>query len=256
MSDPTPLLRPRRPRRRRQRRRRLLLTAVVAASTLAVGGIATVWISTTRLATDAAPAAVSSPLPSPATLSEAPPQSRDSNASNSASNSASAGRIQDPVAPAAPADLSGVTVERVQIPAIGVDAAVELIDRDGAGILQPPTEWADAGWYGAGVLPGAIGPAVLAGHLDTTERAAVFARLKELTAGDTIVVTLSDGTQATFAVDSALDTSKVAFPTDEVYGPTPDAQLRLITCNGPYDDAAQSYANNFVVFASLVAPGE
>ncbi|KQQ93818.1 hypothetical protein ASF62_06405 [Leifsonia sp. Leaf325] len=228
------------------------MTAVVAASTLAVGGIATVWISTTRMATDAAPAAVSSPLPPTAALSEAPPQSRES----SASKSASAGRLQDPVAPAVPADLSGVTVERVQIPAIDVDAAVELIDRDDTGILQPPTEWADAGWYSAGVLPGAIGPAVLAGHLDTTERAAVFARLKELTAGDAIIVTLSDGTLATFAVDSALDTSKVAFPTDDVYGPTPDAQLRLITCNGPYDDAAQSYANNFVVFASLVALGE
>lgn len=219
------------------------MTAVIAASSLAVGGIATVWVSTTRMATDGAPAAVSAPL-STATPPEAPPRNRDV--------SASAGSIQDPVAPAASADRSGVSVQRVQIPAIGVDAAVEPIGRDHTGILQPPTAWADAGWYSAGVLPGAIGPAVLAGHLDTTERAAVFARLKELTAGDTIIVSLSDGAQATFAVDSALDTSKVAFPTDEVYGPTPDAQLRLITCNGPYDDAAQSYANNFVVFASLV----
>ncbi|MEL4320344.1 sortase [Leifsonia sp. YIM 134122] len=244
MTDPTPLLRPRR-RRQHRRRRRLLVTAVIAASTLAVGGIATVWIATTRLAPDAAPAAVSSPLPATPELSTAA----------DASGSASAGRIQDPVAATSPADQSGVTVQRVQIPAIDVDAAVELIDRDDTGILQPPTEWADAGWYSAGVLPGSVGPAVIAGHLDTTERAAVFARLKELTAGDTIVVTLSDGRQATFAVDSALDTSKVAFPTDEVYGPTPDAQLRLITCNGPYDDAALSYANNFVVFASLVPPG-
>ncbi|KQO97655.1 hypothetical protein ASF30_14680 [Leifsonia sp. Leaf264] len=218
------------------------MAATITASVLAAGGMATAWTTAaTRQSTpDAAPTAVTTPLSTPSTPSPA----------------SAAGRIQDPVAATAPADLSGVTVERVEIPAIGVDAAVELIARDGSGILQPPTEWADAGWYDAGVLPGAVGPAVIAGHLDTTERAAVFARLKELTVGDSVVVTLSDGSRATFAVDSALDTSKAEFPSDRVYGPTPDAQLRLITCNGPYDDAAQSYANNFVVFASLVPAGE
>ena len=43
------------------------------------------------------------------------------------------------------------------------------------------------------------------------------------------------------------------FPTAEVYGPTPDAQLRLITCDGPYDRAAGRYLHNLVVFATLAS---
>ena len=67
-----------------------------------------------------------------------------------------------------------------------------------------------------------------------------------------MTVTMCDGSTATYAVDRAIDVEKKTFPTEEVYGPTPDAQLRLITCNGPFDDAANTYANNYVVFASLV----
>lgn len=174
-------------------------------------------------------------------------------ATPSSSSIGSADGKQDPVASTgAPADVADLAVSRVQIPAISVDAATEPLERDAAGVLQPPVEWADAGWYRAGVLPGRVGPAVIAGHLDTTLREAVFAHLKELVPGDRIVVTLSDGSSSTFAVDSAIDVEKQTFPTAQVYGPTPDAQLRLITCNGPYDDAAGSYANNYIVFASLV----
>ena len=42
---------------------------------------------------------------------------------------------------------------------------------------------------------------------------------------------------------------KAAFPTAEVYGPTPDAQLRLITCGGDFDRSRRGYADNVVVFA-------
>ena len=163
-----------------------------------------------------------------------------------------AGTKQDPVAQAPAADVSALSVSRVQIPSIGVDAAVEPLERDASGVLLPPVEWEDAGWYRAGVLPGQVGPAVIAGHLDTTLREAVFVHLKQLVAGDQVTVTMSDGSTATYAVDRAIDVEKKTFPTEEVYGPTPDPQLRLITCNGPFDDAANTYANNYVVFASLV----
>ena len=46
---------------------------------------------------------------------------------------------------------------------------------------------------------------------------------------------------------------KAQFPTDEVYGPTPNAQLRLITCGGDFDSAAHSYLDNVVVYAELAA---
>jgi hypothetical protein len=37
-----------------------------------------------------------------------------------------------------------------------------------------------------------------------------------------------------------------------VYGPTPDAQLRLITCGGVFDPATGHYLSNVVAFATLI----
>jgi hypothetical protein len=50
-------------------------------------------------------------------------------------------------------------------------------------------------------------------------------------------------------MDRSEDVAKTEFPTAEVYGPTPNSQLRIITCNGPYDFNALHYRNNLVVFA-------
>lgn len=82
----------------------------------------------------------------------------------------------------------------------------------------------------------------------------MFARLEQLRPGDEVVVRLSNGDDVRFEVDRTLSTPKDGFPTDEVYGPVPDAQLRLITCGGPYDRVAGSYLDNAVVFATEVSP--
>jgi len=49
-----------------------------------------------------------------------------------------------------------------------------------------------------------------------------------------------------------VDTSEYAkdhFPTASVYGPTPDAELRLITCGGQFSPSVGSYEDNIVVYA-------
>ena len=38
-----------------------------------------------------------------------------------------------------------------------------------------------------------------------------------------------------------------------VYGPTPDAELRLITCGGMFDPVLKSYLSNIVVYAVQTA---
>jgi hypothetical protein len=53
----------------------------------------------------------------------------------------------------------------------------------------------------------------------------------------------------TFTVTSTAWYPKKAFPTEEVYGPTPDRQLRLITCGGVFDRSLRSYRDNLVVYA-------
>ena len=42
------------------------------------------------------------------------------------------------------------------------------------------------------------------------------------------------------------------FPTQQVYGPAPDPELRLITCGGVFDAATGSYLSNVVVYATQI----
>jgi hypothetical protein len=137
---------------------------------------------------------------------------------------------------------------RVQVPAIGLDAPVAGIAVDAAGALAAPDDAATAGWLASGPVPGTSGPAVLTGHV-SYRGPAVFARLRELVPGDEVLVAEEDGTTVRFVVTAVAPYPKTEFPTAKVYGPTPDAQLRLITCGGDLDPAAHSYADNVVVYA-------
>ncbi|WP_164983968.1 sortase domain-bontaining protein, partial [Cellulomonas endophytica] len=111
--------------------------------------------------------------------------------------------------------------------------------------------WQRAGWYREGVVPGDVGPAVVAGHVDSSDGPAVFVGLERLAPGDPVVVTLSDGSTRTFLVDDALRAPKAEFPTSEVYRTTPTPQLRLITCDGDFDRTTGHYVDNLVVRATL-----
>lgn len=141
---------------------------------------------------------------------------------------------------------------RIEVPSLGISSALDRLGTDGRGRLDTPPRWQVAGWFAGGPRPGADGPAVIAGHVDSPTGPAVFARLSELQDGDVIRVIDADDTVRVFTVTSSTTTPQDGFPTDDVYGPTPDSQLRLITCDGPYDTAAGAYQNNLLVFATEV----
>ena len=140
---------------------------------------------------------------------------------------------------------------RVQIPSIKVDSLLEPLHRDANGVLQAPVAFLRAGWYAEGVVPGDPGPAVIAGHVDSLDGPAVFAKLHELRAGDEVFV-LRGTESVRFQVTATGRYPKNRFPTDEVYGPTPGAELRLITCGGVFDEANRSYRDNIVVYAVAI----
>jgi sortase (surface protein transpeptidase) len=81
----------------------------------------------------------------------------------------------------------------------------------------------------------------------------VFYHLSQLRTGDRVYIRRADGTLAAFSVTRVEMYSKDKFPTEAVYGPTPDAELRLITCGGTFDPALGSYLSNVVVFATEVS---
>lgn len=163
----------------------------------------------------------------------------------------SAGGLQDPSTPAeAPTDA---VPTRVQIPAIGVDSALEDLSLGADGRLGAPVDYDLAGWYAGGVVPGDVGPAIIAGHVDSPTAPAVFAAIGTLTTGDEIVVTLSDGSSETFAVSGTAQSAKAEFPTASVYSNVPAPELRLITCGGIFDASTGHYLDNLIVFAELRA---
>jgi hypothetical protein len=141
---------------------------------------------------------------------------------------------------------------RLRIASIAVDTPLEDLGLDAAGALQAPKDFARAGWYAKGNRPGDVGPAIIAGHVDSKKGPAVFHRLHELRPGGSVEV-MRAGTWVTFRVLATHRYPKDEFPTDEVYAPTPNAQLRLITCGGSFDHARGSYVDNIVVYAVLVA---
>jgi sortase (surface protein transpeptidase) len=154
-----------------------------------------------------------------------------------------------PVVLASPAATTTAPPARVSIPAIGVDSSLTGIGIDGSGALVPPADFDQAGWFAAGPAPGEVGPAVLAGHVDDRTGPAVFFRLEELSAGDQVLVTRSDGRVVAFTVTRVAAYPKDDFATAEVYGPTTGPELRLITCGGVFDRSRRSYEDNVVVFA-------
>lgn len=62
----------------------------------------------------------------------------------------------------------------------------------------------------------------------------------------------ADGEDATFMVERVAQHEKDRFPTEEVYGHVPFAGLRLVTCGGPFDNRADHYRDNVIVFARLL----
>ena len=141
------------------------------------------------------------------------------------------------------------------IPAVGVQTSLIHLGLTAAGALQVPSSTAVAGWYTGSPRPGAIGPAVIAGHIDSHTGPGVFFRLSQLRPGDHVYVRRADGTLAVFRVTTVRSYAKDRFPTLAVYGPTPDAELRLITCGGTFDPQLRSYLSNTVVYAVQVNDG-
>jgi len=211
---------------------RQLSTAVLAAGLTLVAATSCVGSGAT---TAERPAATASPSAPTATSTPRP----------------TAGPTATGPRPLAEADQVGVAA--LTIAAIGLHASpLERLALLPNAELAAPKDPDLAGWYADGPVPGSIGPAVIAGHVDSTTGPAFFARLAELKPGDTVAIRLSTGQRLTFRVDRQITVHKDHFPTDEVYGPTPDAQLRLITCGGPYDRTVGAYEDNTVVFADVV----
>jgi len=138
------------------------------------------------------------------------------------------------------------------IPLIGVKTSLITLGLAQGGAMQVPSSTTVAGWYTGSPRPGAVGSSIIVGHIDSVTGPGVFYRLSDLRSGDDVFVKRADGTTAEFRVTLIQTYLKDHFPTQTVYGPTPDAELRLITCGGAFDAATRHYLSNIVVYATEV----
>ncbi len=149
-------------------------------------------------------------------------------------------------APAAPAPVS------LTIPAIGVHTKLIRLGITAQGTLQVPTVTSVAGWYTGSPRPGEVGSSVIAGHIDSYLGPGIFYRLSDMRPGQRIYVRRANGSLAVFSVTAVQQYPKDRFPTSEVYGPAPDAELNLITCGGTFDYTTRSYLSNTVVYSTEI----
>jgi hypothetical protein len=171
-------------------------------------------------------------------------------------------------------DLKAGPVEvplELQIPSLKVNAPVLGVGLTSENVMDAPKGpigdpvWHTVFWYRGGGIPGDVGTATIAGHVnDPLGRPAIFAHLEHLQPGDLIIVHLKNTTMdIRFIVDqikvySIQESSDPAVLT-QVYGagpvagtgpqPAPDglSHLTLVTCagdivNGELDQRIVVYA--------------
>lgn len=173
------------------------------------------------------------------------------------------GLMTGPAAPWESIDAAPVHVEVHQDGERIVGASVEHTQMNEAGELDPDPQ--TVGWYGApqwGTDPGERSPyaGILAGHVVYYGVKDVFWNLDAVRAGDVVVLTYDDGSQAVFEADAdAVSVEKEALTQDPAnrWAWEPggdDARLTLITCDlVPGTGMAGNAFNNWVVQATRVA---
>ena len=120
------------------------------------------------------------------------------------------------------------------------------------GAMDTPTNVVDVGWYKYGALPGNVGTAVVAGHLDGLKaEPGVFSQLKLLQPGDIVSVHDNAGATVSFKVRTTKSYGQNEQPA-EVFTSTEGAHLNLITCTGSWDKTAHQFAQRLVVFTDRI----
>jgi hypothetical protein len=142
---------------------------------------------------------------------------------------------------------------RIQVPTLGIDAAVQPSDIDTRmGVLGVPSNIHRTGWWKDGAVPAdKTGTVLIAGHVDSAAAGAgAFFPLKTsaVHAGQTVVVSTQDGKQYRYRITSVQRMPKPKLPTG-IFTQNGSRKLVLVTCGGPFDQHTHHYVDNVVVTA-------
>lgn len=148
----------------------------------------------------------------------------------------------------------------VDIPSISVHATKLMplgLDKHGAIETPPLSQPQILGYYTLSSPPCVPGPNkvpfTLIGHVDGNKQRGVLYNLKSLKAGDTITVGLDNGKSCTYRITKLAQYGKHDVPFDDVWGPTGDAQIRVVSCGGRYVGPPDYYEDNLNGLGSLTS---
>ncbi|MEK7089564.1 MAG: class F sortase, partial [Patescibacteria group bacterium] len=146
---------------------------------------------------------------------------------------------------------------RITIPKLNVDAKFQYNGLKSDGTMEIPNNVVDVGWFTGSARPGEKGVAVVTGHVaqilgGILTKPGVFKNLNELRAGDTIYVTNDKGATTTFVVRESRLYDPLADATSVFTAKDNGSHLNLITCEGTWNAAKQSYSQRLVVFTDAV----
>ena len=163
------------------------------------------------------------------------------------------------------------------IPSIAVDSPILAVGMTAKAAMSAPEggansrDWSDTFWYRGSAIPGAVGTATIAGHIDDRfGDYAVFGRLSQLVPGDRIYVrNTTTGLSEEFVVTTShaytLAQARTLPVLDLIYGTGPPhglapqpssdglAHLSLVTCAGQWLAALDTHSERLVVSAVRVS---
>ena len=143
---------------------------------------------------------------------------------------------------------------RLQIPALTVNARVELVGRKPDGSMKAPSTFTTVAWWSEGSKPGEKGDTVIAGHLNNAlDTSGVFEHLNDLSLGDTVIISGEGGREARYIVRQMTVYGTNDAPDTAIFSTTGSSRLVLITCNGAWDQGKRSYDKRLVVYADLIS---
>ncbi|HSD55881.1 MAG TPA: class F sortase, partial [Candidatus Saccharimonadales bacterium] len=140
----------------------------------------------------------------------------------------------------------------MRIPSLKIEAPIQEVGLTKGGDMAAPTDGKSVGWYRFGPVPGAVGNAVLAGHLDIKGAPAIFWNLQNLKLGDVIEIKDEQAQTAKFKVVDTLAFKVDDAPLERIFGTTDQTNLNLITCSGVWHKDKRDYSERLVVFTQLL----
>ena len=138
----------------------------------------------------------------------------------------------------------------LNIPKLGINARVQSVGLNSDDEMDVPSNNDDVAWFDLGVVPGEKGSAVVAGHLNGRYgEPAIFWDLHKLKIGDDIYVVDNDESKKHFQIIAVEKYKTNSAPMEKIFGLNDGVYLNLITCDGEWDRAENTYDERLVVFA-------